>query len=52
MDASMAVIGLLTLPFIGAPLAYLGDRILLRRGSNPRLGQWITLIILSACLLG
>jgi proton-translocating NADH-quinone oxidoreductase chain N len=52
MDASMAVIGLLTLPFIGAPLAYLGDRILLRRGSNPRLGQWITLIILLVCLLG
>ncbi|MCX8025971.1 MAG: complex I subunit 5 family protein, partial [Thermanaerothrix sp.] len=52
MDANMAVVGLIALPFVGAPLSYLGDRILVRRGSKPYLGQWITLIVLLACLLG
>ncbi len=46
MDANMAVIGLLALPLVGAPLTYLADRLVLRRGGKPRLGQWITLVIL------
>ncbi|WP_299029013.1 proton-conducting transporter membrane subunit [uncultured Thermanaerothrix sp.] len=46
MDANMAVIGLLALPFIGAPLTYLADRLALRRGDQPRFGQWIALAIL------
>lgn len=52
MDANMAVIGLFVLPFVGAPLVYLVDRILLHRGSNSRFGQWMTLFLLVLCMIG